>query len=527
MDCRDIQELFIDYLEGHLDESKRHEFEQHLNGCKQCQEELKDSKQIIASLESESDAIQIPDGFMSNVRQAVAITQNNRHKIYQRPAVIGIVAVLFLTLFVGTTVATNGFANFMEWWKNFGDKQNEQMEDFVQHGVGDYVNVEAESNGIKITITSVVADDIQTLIYYEIEDLKKDNKYMINYTEGLHITNQGEIWSGRDEPSYSPVNHHLSLYSESNHVFKGRLGTAPLTSGEGTIQLELSKIQKVIDMAEGLTRPAPENIEFIEGEWHLDIPIKKHPAIVHDIYAETEIEGNPIIFEKLTVAPTITVLSYRFRNENPDRRIDFMTIASLERDGKHMYEHPLGVGGVGGAGGYEAGWNHAQATFESLYFEELTDVRIHIGSASFTIKEPADFAIDVSKAFPQSFEYLGTSISIENVEVGQPTKISMSEELNADRVYQSLDYRFYDQNDRGSSSASVDGYYLDKNGKRYRANENFYRLNELEQPRFFSTEHQIELSRDDQLGDMIPIRIVIEGYRTTSFYDQAVEIILE
>lgn len=527
MVCKNIQELFIDHLEGKLDETRRPEFEQHVESCEQCKLELKELEQIIASLESEQDAIQIPDNFMVNVRQAVTTTQKQRRKIDRRPAMTGLVAALFLMLFVGTAVATNGFASFMEWWKDFGDKQNEQMKNYVQHGLGDYVNIEAESNGIKITVTSVVADDIQTLIYYEIENKQKENKYMINYNEGLHIVNQGDIWSGREEPFDPPVHHHLSLYSESDHVYKGRLGTAPLTRDEGTIQLELSKIQKVIDTADGLPIPGPENNEFIEGEWHFDIPVKKHPAIVHELHTETEIEGNPVIFDKLTVAPTITVLSYRYRNENPDRRMDFVTIASLESKGKHVYGDPLGVGSFGGSGGYEGGWNKSEATFESLYLEKPTDVHVHIGSASFTIKEQADFAIDVSKTFPQTFEYLGTSISIENIEVGQPTKITLSEELNANRVYQSLDYRFYDKDNRGSSNSSVDGYYIDKNGARYNAIENFYRLNELEQPRFFSTQHHIELSREDQDREMIPVGMEIEGYQTTSFYDQVVDISLE
>ncbi len=530
MNCNDTQELLMDYLEGNLDKMARKEFELHLNECKSCEKELKDFQQTIVVLESESDAIQIPDDFMGNVRQAVTDTQKSRRKIYQRPAVMGLVAALFLTLFVGTAVATNSFANFMEWWKDFGNKQDERMQDYVQHGLGDSLNLVADSNGVKVTITSVVADDIQTLIYYEIEDQQKENKYMINYTDGLQIANQDELWSRKDEPFYSPVNNHLNIYSESSHVYKGRLGTAPLSVNEGTIQLELSKLQRVIDVPgheEASQRLTTENIEFIEGDWHFDIPVKKHPAIVHELQVETEIDGNPVIFEKLTIAPTITVLSYRYRNENPDRRMDYMTIASLESKGKRVYTDPFRLGGYGGGGGYASSWNSAEATFESLYFEKPTDIRVHIGSASFSIMEKADFALDVSKAFPQVFEYLGNTISIDHIEVGERTTIEMTEKLNPERTYEMLDYHFYDKDDRGSLSASMDGYYIDKKGKKYKASENFYRLNELENPRFFSTEHHIELSREDQEGDYVQIRLTIEGYRTTLIYNKAVDISLD
>src|SRR5690606_9163936 len=126
----------------------------------------------------------------------------------------------------------------------------------------------------------------------------KENKYMINYTEGLQIANQDDLWSNEDD--YSPVNNHLSIYSESSHVYKGRLGTVPLSTNEGTIQLELSKLQKVIEApadAEGPESPLTDTIEFIEGDWQFDIPFKKHSAIVHELQVETEIDGNPVIFE--------------------------------------------------------------------------------------------------------------------------------------------------------------------------------------------------------------------------------------
>ncbi|MET3658037.1 DUF4179 domain-containing protein [Sporosarcina psychrophila] len=530
MACNDIQEHFIDYLEGNLGEMARKEIEQHLTECGNCTKDMKELQEIVAVLDSGSDFIQIPDNFMSNVRNAVSNTQNSRRKKSKHRATMGIVATLFLTLFVGTAVATNSFTSVMDWWKDLSNKQNEQMQDYVQQGLGEYLNLETESNGVKVTITSVVADDIQTLIYYEIEDEQKDNNYMINFSKGLQITNQDEIWNIKDEPSYSPVSSSLSIYSESNHVYRGRLGAAPMSTDEGTIHLELSKLEKLSNTprdTEGSQSISIGTNEFIEGDWRFDIPVKKHPAIVHEFEVETEIDGNPVIFDKLTIAPTITVLSYRYRNENPDRKIQYLTIASLESKGKHVYGQQ-GLAGSGGGGGSADGWNSVETTFESLYFEKPTDVLIHIGSASYSIEEQAQFAVDVSKELPQTFEYGGNKISIKQIEVGERTKIEMTEELHHKRVYERLDYRFYDKDGQGASGGTnVDGYYIDKHGGKYKVNENFYRLNELEHPRFFSTEHHIQLYRDDKEGDFVPAVLEIEGYSVTSFYDDIIEISFE
>ncbi|SMQ63551.1 hypothetical protein SAMN05444673_0853 [Bacillus sp. OV166] len=78
-------------------------------------------------------------------------------------------------------------------------------------------------------------------------------------------------------------------------------------------------------------------------------------------------------------------------------------------------------------------------------FEKPTDVKIHIGSAAFSVIKQAKFAIDSSKSLPQSFEYLGNQIMIKQMEVGNPTKIVMTEELDPKRAYEMLDYRFYEK----------------------------------------------------------------------------------
>ena len=143
VECKHIQEQIIDYLDGILNDNERIRFDLHVNGCKQCKDELLKCEEIIKSLEVESESISIPQNFMGNVRQAVAITQNKKRKTFQRPAIVGIVAALIMTFFVGTAAATKGFTTFTEWWRDFGDKKNEQMENYVQHGLGDYVNVEA------------------------------------------------------------------------------------------------------------------------------------------------------------------------------------------------------------------------------------------------------------------------------------------------------------------------------------------------------------------------------------------------
>ncbi|MFJ7746844.1 DUF4179 domain-containing protein [Peribacillus sp. NPDC097295] len=523
MTCEAIQADILDYLDGNLDEARTKELEKHIQSCVGCQKELKEFQEVIAGLESGSGRMEVPDGFMNKVRVKVINTQKGRRSFYKHRVLMGLAAALFLTIFMGTAVATNGFESVMDWWKDSTNEQNKQVESYIQKGLGEKLNLVAQSNGVKVTITSVVADDIQTLIYYEVEDVKKKNKYSINYTEGVKILNQDRDWDHEEDSMFSPINSSSALYSDNDYVYKGKLGALPMSADEGTIQLKLTKLEKMINQTsdgEASERIPGGSDEYIEGKWQFDIPVKKHPALVYAIKKETKIEGNPVIFDKVTIAPTTTILSYRYRNDTEEKNMEYLQMDSIESDGKFVYP----VMGGGGGGGSEDGWVSTEATFESLYFNTPKEISVHIGSASFFVEESARFAIDASKDLPQTFEYLGNDISINQIKVGKPTKVVMTEEFQPKRKYEMLHFYFYDKNGQGASGNSVDGYYRDKEGHTYKASKNLHRLNELEQPRFFPTHHQIELSTDDEKEPFVPIGIEIEGYSSTAFYDQVIEI---
>ncbi|MGE7603436.1 DUF5643 domain-containing protein [Peribacillus sp. NPDC097675] len=525
MKCRDVQAHSLDYLEGILDEVRTKEVEEHLQECEGCRMEMNGLQQVTVSLQSGHDGIVVPEDFMAGVRARISTTQKGSRKFmstHRLRVITGMAAALFLLVFMGTAIATNGFESVMDWWKDSTNKQTEQVENYIQQGLGDKVNLVAESNGVKVTITNVVADDIQTLIYYEVEDRKKENKYGINFSEGLKIANQDRDWDKEDDSTFSPATSSMALYTEDDYVYKGRLGAIPMSTDEGVIQLELTKLEKMINAPEDGGIPNG-NGEFIEGEWQFDIPVKKHPALVYEINKKTNIEGIPVFFDKVTIAPTATILSYRYRNDNDEKNMEYLQMASIESEGTFVYP----IMGSGGGGGSTAGWNSTEATFESLYFDHPKEIRVHVGPASFFVEDSARFAIDPSVERPQTFEYLGNDISVDSIKVGKPTEVVMSEELQPKRKYETLRYHFYDKDGQGSSGDSRDGYYRDKEGHTYKASENFHRLNELEQPRFFSTDHQIKLSTDDEKEPFVPIGIEIEGYSMTTFYDQVIEIPLD
>ncbi|HYK72346.1 MAG TPA: zf-HC2 domain-containing protein, partial [Pseudoneobacillus sp.] len=140
MNCNAIQESLIDLLEGKLSNQKRQEVEKHIQHCESCQQDWREMQEVITLLENESDLIEEPDNFMGNVRQKVGRTQKKYKKSSKHRAMMGLAAGLFLTFFVGTAFATNGFTSLMDWWQDLSHKENEKIQKNVQQGLGENLN---------------------------------------------------------------------------------------------------------------------------------------------------------------------------------------------------------------------------------------------------------------------------------------------------------------------------------------------------------------------------------------------------
>ncbi|CAH2716844.1 hypothetical protein BACCIP111895_04032 [Neobacillus rhizosphaerae] len=137
--------------------------------------------------------------------------------------------------------------------------------------------------------------------------------------------------------------------------------------------------------------------------------------------------------------------------------------------------------------------------------------------------------LDASRGYPQTFEYAGSTISIDKVEIGQPTNIVISNHEIENRAYESLQFNIVgeDENETSSMEMNSEGVLVDKNGIKYDMNENPGSYEEIEQPRYFFSVLNIGLQSNNAGEKVIPKRMEVYGYNTTKYLDDVVKISLE
>lgn len=524
LNCKEFQNQFFDYLNWTLDRKRKIELEIHIHTCQSCQTVLATVQNVILTLR-EADDLWIPVTFMDQVTTKVNEIQKKRKLIKKKRTIKSIVAASILSVAISIAYFTNGIGYLYYSWLDYRELEDEEMLAFLKSGVGEPLNLEDESNGIKVKIKTAIADDYQTLIYFEVEDTNDDgNKYTINLYDGMIIENERDVINQQAFPLSSFPIDELRLDKKDEKVFSGKISLLPISTDSGTIQLKFSKLLKV---KENLSNPEDtmfrtyNEMENITGEWSFEIPITKHASVENKLNKEIVIEGIPIILEKFVFAPTTTVLQYSFDRIQQDKQINSITIESLKSGTKTSQTYSNGY--------YYHDNGSINSTFESLYFDKPKVIEVQFSSIFSYIEDDVTFALNKRAKEPQTFEYLGNTISIENITERNVKKVSFIDAPPETREYESLHFQFKSDKDEPlfMSFINSDGVLVDRDQNTYDPENYNYFKGSREHPRYYQTKIDLELFKEASSERVFPDKLQIYGYSTTKYIDEVVDIRLD
>lgn len=514
-ECCQYQGKFIGYLERTMNRAEKIQFEIHLHSCAHCQNELTAFQQEIFTLKNKLDTLEIPANLMESAKQQVLETVNQRNKLKKKRIKLSVTIASFLTFFIITGIATNTFSKIYYSWVDWREQESEEVRAFYKNGLGERLNMEVVSNGVRVKIKTAIADEFQTLVYYEVEDLKGRNQYMFSY-EGASVK--------KDRQELGMFIFPNNFHNGGKNIYRGKASLEPMPTKSGTIELKFTKLMN----ADVITQnESYDQIDFIEGEWDFKIPVKKHPSFVHELEKEMEVDGIPVKLKKLTIAPTVTLLQYHFKlKEEGSYFLDAVNIEGIETKGKMAREEIY----VWNRDDFYNGMNMLTTkAFEPLYYDNPKSLKLHFGSINLFYYDKRIVDIDASKGLPQVFEYKGSRVSIDEITVGDPTKIVMEFELTENRPYEQLSFQIGTDETNVIAANLVtesEGVYIDKNGKKSNNINHSVSLNESGQPRYYQTKKIIEITNDFSDINVNPTQLEIIGYSTTKYIDVIKEISL-
>ncbi len=520
--CKEHQKDYLDYLERTMDRSRKIDLEIHVHHCRGCQEDLSTFQDVMLTMLNLTDRmdVSVPARFMENVKDRLMEMEKLRQQKKKKRKRIGLAFASVFAILVGIGFFTGTFTYFYYSWT----EEDQQLRASLQHNFGQRLSLEAESEGVKIKIKGVIADDVQTLVFYEIEDTNEDNQYILNDHNGTFVENEYEIMNRVINPIYYPPDLESDVNNKEKNVYRGKISLRPLIEDEGTIEFKITRLQKLI--RDSSVRNVFFDYKYIEdktGDWNFEIPVTKRPSTEYVLDEETEIEGVPVRFEKLIFAPTTTILQLGIYNEHPEKRIEYFNLNNLEVNNQKVNAHIYGSSFTGLQ--YDMNWNTLQMHFDPLLGEKPKEAYVQFNSANLTVEDKRTIELDGAQEYPQTFEYAGSTISIDKQEVGQTTNFTISNHEIKSRTYEMLHFNIAKEDETEPISMEMDfeGVLIDKNGVEYDMNQTPFSYEEIEQPRYFHTVQNIRF-----LDNNVPsFKLNIDGYSKTIYLDDVVKLSLE
>lgn len=423
--CKDVEEKIIDYIEGTLSEEGHFAVEDHIKNCGKCQQEVKEIRESIGYMESMGSAIAVPEGFMESVKNKVENNKKLGKKPKRRWGTVALISALIAVLITGV-FAEEGIKSYFEVWKSKSLEESQSIEQLIAEGYGEKLNLSDEDQDIKITVESIIADDMNTVLLIEVEDLKGENKYAPIRWEKSIFANGNFNYLTPDRSGISSnksrVEGTFILHSPEKNITRAVVAFSPVASDYEDIELVINALEIIPDgeihfphAIGGQYYYDKHRDRIVDGLWTVKIPVQPSKSVIFEIHEEMDLDGHIIIFDKLIISPTMTTLTYKFnKRQNPAYILNSLKKIAIEADEK-LYNEMKSFG-KGSMDPDPVGPTKGSMSFDTMYFEIPKKIKITVDGYEIAVKEQKTLEIDIHQPFPQDFEYLGSKLRVNNVQ---------------------------------------------------------------------------------------------------------------
>ncbi|SDK35849.1 protein of unknown function [Sediminibacillus albus] len=409
------------------------------------------------------------------------------------------------------------------WWNGMSMADDESLEEIRKYGLGNSLNLKQEDNGIEVTITHVIADDIQTLVYYEVEDLQQDRLLRVDHAVPPKVSSERGVFD-TSQASGQLIHSFKDQMDQPEGKYRGRIGLAPVKESEGSFELKVEGLTEVVKNDEmGMMQPEDFKRSIpVEGEWKFSITAKKEEIIEKPVNLQTKINGSQVKIDTVRVAPTATLINFRYKKNNPQDGMKYFLFGELQAEKRSYQRQEAGL--IPGYASKVSGeWVEEQAAFESMYYDPADSFHLTLERLEEHIAVNQAFPIDPEEDSPQKFTFKGIELSIEDIDIGTETTFTIKEKWNKDRNFQRLQYEFASEpQSMQVGQENKSGIYADHKGNVYEEDD-LESMVAVEDIRYFPTEMVYHL-RAENGEEVRPTKLIIRHYQVTTFPDEKVQI---
>jgi hypothetical protein len=333
--------------------------------------------------------IEVPENIDDYVKRGIALGIKKK-KANKRKLAVNAVVICVLTIFTVSVRISPAFAAYMvkvpglEYLVKLIN-YDKGLQSAIENNFVQNINASVTNEGIKVTIKDVIIDNSKAIIFYSIEN-QRDDKYVS--LDEIKITDEkGEIlkigitWgdSRPDEKSISrKVENKFELDFNEETVLPDKL----------YIDICLRERNTYDDVRE------KENV--LPANWHYEIPVDKEKIKSMErnymVNQKVEVEGQIILFNKVTITPTRIAVEVEYDKNNTKKIMRFDSLELVDEKGEKWATITNGVSAA------KKDEYHETLYFQSNYFNDPREIYIQGYSVRALDKEKLTVEVDLKNS---------------------------------------------------------------------------------------------------------------------------------
>ena len=431
MDCEKARKYMAEYIDQNLDDNIKEEVDSHLSSCESCFNEIKKLDSVTWKLECDSRSIKTPADFLQGMEEKAVGGIKPHIRIPGRVIISSLAAITAAVLLISYIVFVP--QNFK--YRLYNTVTSGKVYSTEYGTFGRKLNISSTSNNIKITVTKVAADDLQTIIYLKTEG---------SAVNGYGISDGDVLINGKQEnsPGRGIVENTIDRYIS-------KLILDPIETDRQTLNVTLKGLHESVNKSD----------KKIDGTWTIAVPVEKLKSRVYNIDRTVNLGEDNICFKSLTVGSTCTRIEYCFPDRNNMNIMEAKII-----NGAKEYD----------AYGYSSAGNGQYNTvdFETIYPDNPENFKVNIKEycTNTMLKDNIMVTINLKNKHPVEFDYMGNTIKIENIKINGSEAVFDLLEPDKPRNYTDLNINC-DYNEAFMSMNTADYCAADENGRVYDYND--------------------------------------------------------
>ncbi|MGO1369948.1 DUF4179 domain-containing protein [Senegalia sp. (in: firmicutes)] len=423
MECKKCRDKLIDYIDGNIQNEE--EIKKHLKECEECKLEYENLKEVVGYLKINSQNI--------NTDKKLNLNKNIRKNKISSIGRTGLIAI-FLSIFLVATAFAAEKLGFLDWWKDSSEIRTNTWEELIENGVGQKLDKSMIDNGVKISAKGIIADEINTLVLLEVENLDEDRRLTPSYNTSkypsrppLPVIVEGDIENFYEDTP--PLVNSYSIYTEDENKVNILVSTDTMTKDKGKFTLNIDILQTMINESE-------EDIKYVEGNWTLEIEGEKIPSKSYKVGKEIDLDGNNLIIDEVVIAPTTTQINYRYKEYNKEKRYNLDSIDfSMEYKGESFANSPISYDKYSDYEADDQGYIKREDHLYPLYLNDPKEITLNIDTKRYSTRGERYYDIDWEN-LPERVEYNGSELTVKSIDIGEEeTEIIIEEDYSKDRKY--------------------------------------------------------------------------------------------